>query len=298
MNRHMFISTHNHWFSRLALLSSLIVLFSILLENYTQLMDGDSSIKARAELFQPYVIHSLSLLILFLTAAAMYLHRELSYKPFMICIGLVLLAISQYFVNQWSSYLHLATNTAFAEMLIKLGMLSLFWWVTAITGPRDDVLMKENAKKYRLWAWLGLLLLFSQIVLSVWLTTSHLGPVCTDFPYCNGQILPELDFPALLVLPLSHSGLITLHMLYRICTIMTTAYLTMFGIVFIYHRTLGEMGMLILLFMLVQISLGITEFVLQKSFWTSFGHSIVSVFVLLTIISLLIALYRKYLASY
>jgi cytochrome c oxidase assembly protein subunit 15 len=158
--------------------------------------------------------------------------------------------------------------------------------------------MKENNKKYRLWAWLGLLLLFSQMLLSFWLTTSHFDPVCTDFPYCNGQILPELDFHALLVLPLSHSGLITLHILYRIGTIVTTAYLTIFSIVFIYNRSLGEIGMLILLFMLTQITLGIIGLMLEKSFWISFGHSIVSVFVLLAIISLLIALHRKYLATY
>ncbi len=250
MTRHMFISAHNHWFSRLALLSSLIVLSGILLGSYTQLI--------AAELFQTYFVHSISILILFLTAAAIYLHRELGYKPFVICLGLLLLAISQHFTNQWSS--------AFAQTLIKLCMLSLFWWVSAITGPRDAVLIREKDKKYRLWAWLGLLLLCSQMLLGAWIT--------------------------------SHNGLITLHILYRIGTIVTTAYLSIFSIVFIYNRALGEIGMLILLFMLTQIILGILGLVLQQPFWISFGHTIVSVFVLLAIISLLIALYRKYLNAY
>lgn len=298
MTRHMFISAHNHWFSRLALLSSLIILSKILLWTYTQLLATDNPIKTWAELLQTYLITGTTVLALFLTCAAGYLHRELSYKPFVICLGLLSLAISQYFVNQWSSYLYLATNTAFAQTLIELCMLSLFWWISAITGPRDYVLANENDKKYRLWAWLGLLLLFSQMLLSIWLMTSHVGSVCTDFPYCNGQLFPALDFHALTALPLSHTGLITLHMLYRICTMVTTIYLTIFSISFIYNRALGEMGILIFLFMLTQIILGIIGWVLQKSLWVSFGHNIVSVFVLLAIISLLIELYRKFITSY
>jgi cytochrome c oxidase assembly protein subunit 15 len=294
----MFISTHNYWFSRVALLSSIFVLSGIVLGTYTQLLPADNFLKIRVDSFQIYIIHSISLLILFLTAAALYLHRELSYKPFVISLGLLLLAASQYYVDQLSSYLHLATNTVFTEMLIKLCMLSLFWWITVITGPLDHALVNENNKKYRLWAWLGFLLLFSQMLLSVWLSTSHADLVCTDFPYCNGQLFPELDFYALTTLPLTDAGLITLHMLYRICTIVTTLYLTIFSISFIFNRALGEMGILIFLFMLTQITLGIIEWILQKSFWVSFSHSIVSVFALLAIISLLIALYRKYITSY
>jgi heme A synthase len=166
-----------------------------------------------------------------------------------------------------------------------------------ITGPRDNSLVNENNQKYRLWTWLGFLLLFLQMLLGAWLTTSYSELVCADFPYCNGQLFPALDFHALIILPLTDSGLITLHMLNRICTIVTTIYLTILSISFIYNRALGELGILIFLFMLTQIILGITEWILQKSFWVSFGHSIVSVFVLLAIISLLIALYRKYITS-
>lgn len=293
----MFISTHNYWFSRVALLSSLFILAGIVLGTYTQLLPTDNILKIRVDSFQTYIMHSISLLILFIAASAVYLHRELSYKPFAISLGLVLLAVSQYYVDTLSSYLHLATNNIFTETLIKLCMLSLFWWITVITGPRDNSLVNENNQKYRLWTWLGFLLLFSQMLLGVWLTTSHSELVCADFPYCNGQLFPELDFHALTILPLTDSGLITLHMLYRICTIVTTIYLTILSILFIYNRALGEMGILIFLFMLTQIILGITEWILQKSFWVSFGHSIISVLVLLAIISLLIALYRKYITS-
>ncbi len=298
MTRHMFISTHNHWFSRLALLSSLIVLFWILLGTYTQLLATDHVIKTWTELFQAYLIHSISVLAIFLTITACYLHRELGFKPFVICLGLLALAISQYFINQWTNYLPLAINTAFTQTLVKLCMLSLFWWISIITGPRDNVLMNENDKKYRFWTWLGFLLLFSQMLLSIWLITSHMDLVCADFPYCNGQLFPELDFHALITSPLNHAGLLTLQMLYRICTMVTTLYLTIFSIVFMHNRALGEMGMLIFLFMLTQIMLGVASWILQKSFWVSFGQNTISVFVLLAMISLLIELYRKYISSY
>ncbi len=295
----MFISTHNHWFSRLALLSTLIVLTEILLGTYTQLLATDNLISKWNELLKPYLTHSITIITIFLTGAAWFLHRELSYKPFIICLCLLMLAASQYFANQWSSFLHLTTNPAFTQTLISLGILSLFWWISSITGPSDPTFNRENDKNFRLWAWLGLLLLLLQLSLSVWVRTSHANVVCTDFPYCNGQLLPELNFHALTLSPLSHDGLITLYTLHRICTLVTTLYLTLFSLSFIFNRALGEMGMLIFLFMLAQMTLGIIGWFLQQpSLWLTFGHNIVSILLLLTIISLLIELYRKYIASY
>lgn len=298
MNRHMFISTHNHWFSRLTLLSSLIVLCWALLGIYTEVLPANNLIHTWTELLQTYLTNSVSILSLFLTAAAWYLHRELGYKPFTICLGLLLLAISQYFAISLTLYLHLAISMAFTQTLIKLSMVSLLWWLCIITGPRDNTIVHANDKKYILWTWLGFVLLFLQILLSIWLTTSHMDLVCTDFPYCNGQLLPALDFHALITSPLNHAGLITLQILYRICTIVTTLYLTIFSMFFMYTRTLREMGILLFLFMLTQTMLGIIGWILQTSLWISFGHNIISMFVLLAIISLLIELYRKYMTSY
>lgn len=298
MTRHMFISTHNYWFSRLALLSSLIVLAGLLLAIYTQLLPAESSINSWAELYQSYLMHGTTFITLFLTGAAWYLHRELSYKPFFICLSLLGLTICQYFTNQWTGFLHLATNPAFTQIFINLCMLGLYWWIKLITGPHDHTFIHENDRKYRLWAWIGFLLLFSQLFLSIWQTTSHANQICTDFPYCNGQLLPELHFQALISSPLDQDGLMTLYMLHRLCMLVTTIYLTLFSISFIFNRALGEMAILIFFFMSAQIMLGIIGWVLQTSTWVTFGHNMVSMLLLLTIISLLIELYRKYMASY
>lgn len=298
MNKHMFISTHNYWFSRLTLLASLVVLSGILLGMYTQLLAADNPAKKWTELLQPYFTSSTIAITFFLTGAAWYLHRELNYKPFVICLGLLILAISQYFIEQWSNLLHLASNTALAQTLVSLFILSLFWWVSSITGPRDYILVNENDKKYRLWSWLGFLLLFSQMLLSSWVTTNHADHICVDFPYCNGQLLPKLDFYTLWVSPLNQDGLVTLHMLHRISTIVTTIYLTIFSLLVLFNRTLGEMGILIFLLMFAQIILGMIGLIWQELFWIIFAHDIISALLLLTMISLLIELYRKHIGSY
>lgn len=298
MTRHMFISTHNHWFSRLALLASLIVLSGILLGTYAQLLATDNPTKQWTELFQPYLASGTAVLTLFLTGAAWYLHRELSYKPFVICLGLLILAIGQYFAGQWSSLLNLTINSTLAQTLISLFILSLFWWVSSITGPRDHALTHESDTKYRLWAWLGLLLLFSQMLLSAWATLSHANLVCMDFPYCNGQLFPPLDFRALTVSPLSQDALVTLHTLHQISAMMTTIYLTFFSMLVLFNRALGEMGILIFLFMIGQIILSIVDIIWQKPWWVILGHDIISALLLLAMISLLIDLYRKHVGSY
>lgn len=288
MTRHMFISMPHRWFSRLALLLSFAVLSGICIESYTQLFSIDTPLKTWNTSFQSYLIKGTGIIILFLTASSIYLHRELSAKPFFICLGLLMLITSQYF----------EMNTTFIQTLVNLLILSFLWWLSIITGPRNAIIMNENDKKYRPWAWLGLLLLFSQLLFNTWLTASHAKLACADFHECYDQLLTLPNFHALTSLPLNQDGLVTLNILYRLGMLFTTVYLTIFSVCFIFNRALGEVGILLSFFMLPQIILGVLGWTSQTVFWISLGQQIVSALLLLTIISLLITLYRSYRISY
>lgn len=43
-------------------------------------------------------------------------------------------------------------------------------------------------------AYLGLVLIIVQILLGGWVSTNYAALACTDFPLCNGQLVPEADF--------------------------------------------------------------------------------------------------------
>lgn len=277
MTRHMFISTQNYWFSRLASLTSVMVLAIILAGTYIRISNPNNQLSEWLELIQPYLTGILGIVIIFLTGSAWYLRNKFSYKPFIICLALVMLALGDGFINRWTSKFDLKLNDTLPHLLINLVMLSLTWWISSITRPNVYSLDSDNNTRYRLWAWLGLLFIFTQIVLGAWVSTSGAEFVCTDFPYCNGQLFPHFDWSVLWLSQLDNNALITIHMMHRFGGIITGIYICILSILLIFNRQLCEMGFLLFLLLISQMILAIVNIVWLKPLWAVISHDIVAI---------------------
>jgi cytochrome c oxidase assembly protein subunit 15 len=61
-------------------------------------------------------------------------------------------------------------------------------------GPSSSLPLLPSTLRWRWAALLGLVLLVIQIALGGWVSTNYAVLACTDFPTCNGQWLPTMDF--------------------------------------------------------------------------------------------------------
>lgn len=91
----------------------------------------------------------------------------------------------------WTVTLKLQPAIVTIHLLLGMGLLAGLVWL----GARQNAYPSVSAQPaLRLLASAGLVLLFVQIALGGWVSTNYAALACLDYPLCNGEIAPEMDF--------------------------------------------------------------------------------------------------------
>lgn len=115
-------------------------------------------------------------------------------------------------------------------------------------------------QNWRGFSLLGLVLVLSQIMLGGWVSANFAGLACTEFPLCNGALLPPMDFSFDLQrygLPLSDEKLTAMHLLHRVGALLTFLYLSWLSYAIMAVEGLYKIGKTILGLLVFQFVLGI-----------------------------------------
>ena len=97
----------------------------------------------------------------------------------------------------WTVTLKLQPIIVTLHLLFGLTLLALAVW---LAGREDNLLAPPPAvpapvlRKLRPLAWLSGAVLLVQLALGGWVSTNYATLACSDFPLCNGQIVPEMDW--------------------------------------------------------------------------------------------------------
>jgi cytochrome c oxidase assembly protein subunit 15 len=98
----------------------------------------------------------------------------------------------------WTVTLKLQPVIVTLHLLFGMTLLALAVWF----GAREDNLLQPPARpapatvlrRLRPLAWLSGAVLLLQLALGGWVSTNYATLACSDFPLCNGQIVPDMDF--------------------------------------------------------------------------------------------------------
>jgi len=99
----------------------------------------------------------------------------------------------------WTVTLKLQPVIVTMHLLLGLTLLALAVWL----GGREDYARSPipapaaavpALKRLRPLAWLSGAVLLLQLALGGWVSTNYATLACNDFPLCNGQIVPEMDW--------------------------------------------------------------------------------------------------------
>ena len=131
---------------------------------------------------------------------------------------------------------------------------------------------------------IGLVLVTIQIFLGAWTSRNYASYSCTDFPLCQGQLMPEVNFeegfnffqsigPNYLGGQLDHEARLAIHMSHRIGALIVSAYLIFLAYHFLVNRqnqiALGIIGLLT-----VQVLLGISNIIFALPLLVAVGHNL------------------------
>ncbi|MCG8326002.1 MAG: COX15/CtaA family protein, partial [Thiotrichales bacterium] len=102
------------------------------------------------------------------------------------------LVIFKALLGMWTVTWLLKPVIVVAHLLGGMTLLLLLWWLVLKLSAPGSV----TARPHRLmpWAVLALCVLYAQITLGGWTSANYAALVCSDFPTCQGQWWPPMDF--------------------------------------------------------------------------------------------------------
>lgn len=256
--------------------------------------------KAWKEMVHRYFAATLGLLILIMAYIA-WRNRANENQPVFLPILLMALVIFQGLLGMWTVTLLLKPSIVTLHLLTGLLTLSLLFWLVL-----KQLQLQKNLNEYvpnkalRQWAKVGLLILAIQIFLGGWTSTNYAALYCIDFPTCQGEWVPDLEFNEAYHFfresginyeggVLSHQAGVTVHFMHRLGALVTLIVISSLVITLLIKEkksAIKKISLVILALLLLQVSLGIANVLLLLPLPVAVSHNAIAVALLLSLIVL------------
>lgn len=262
--------------------------------------------KAWPEMIHRYAAATLVILSFAAIVLIIYQH-SLAQQPVGIATILLFLLFFQGLLGKWTVTLRLHPLVVMSHLLGGLVLLSLLWVLILRVSRLSLKQISISDQALRPWAAFGLVVIIIQISLGSWTSANYAAFVCPDFPLCQGQWWPTMNFYEGFHLRLntainyeggilSHTARTAIQMAHRIMAVITSIYL---GLVVykLFNMTenffLRNLAVFLVALISIQICLGALNVLWVLPLPIAMAHNAVAALLLLTIITLNISLYKK-----
>jgi cytochrome c oxidase assembly protein subunit 15 len=239
--------------------------------------------KAWTEMTHRYFAGTEGVLILILSFSILFTRKATDFKAKTIALSLILLLCIQIMLGMLTVTEKLKPVIVLSHLLTGISILSVLWWAYLDLHLHHDVLPRSRIPAWiRRSLWIGFFIVFTQITLGGWVSTHYAGLACIDFPYCNGNLLPTMQWQQL------NSDLITIHMLHRIGAFITAMYVCTLAFYLRRQTFFKSIATCLLILVTVQIALGIYNIIWLRPVWIALMHQAVAILLFLTLITALV----------
>lgn len=239
--------------------------------------------KAWIEMIHRYVAMGLGVLIIVLMVMAWVKRRELKQSPWL-ATWLFLLVCIQGAFGAWTVTMKLQPVIVSIHLLLALTLLGSLAWLASRQMPLHDIAADTGALRWRTAALIGLALLVLQIALGGWVSTNYAVLACTDFPTCQGQWIPPMDFHNGFklwralgktaggeIIPMD--ALVAIHWVHRTFAVVVVLYLGWLAVRLRRHAALKKPATLLFMLVLVQFGTGLSNIVFQWPLLNAIAHN-------------------------
>lgn len=210
--------------------------------------------------------------------------------------------ILQGMFGMWTVTLKLWPQVVTAHLLGGFTTFALFWLLALrLRGahwPLSERVQSALPGLRRL-AVIGLVVTVLQITLGGWTTSNYAAVACPDFPTCQNQWLPDMDFkqgfdvtqevgPNYLGGAMANEARMAIHFSHRIGALITTVLLLMLAwrLWRSEWASARSMAPVLMVVLGLQVLLGIGNVVLQFPLWVAVAHNLGGAFLLLTLVTI------------
>jgi cytochrome c oxidase assembly protein subunit 15 len=323
------------WFLRIALLASALALVVVVLGAFVRLSDAglgcpdwpgcyghidvpktqqevqlantaypDSPVeaaKAWKEMIHRYFAGTLGLLV-FIMAILAIRNRRAEKQQLFVPVFLVGLVIFQALLGMWTVTIKLNPTIVMSHLMGGLATLSLLWWVSLRQGGLlvQRLPDTDDYSRLRRMALIGLVIVILQIMLGGWTSANYAALHCPDFPTCQGQWIPNLDFNEAFTLwhgteqnfeggIMDNDARVTIHFIHRVMALVTFVYLGALALSLLFNQRfspLRKFGVALSVVLVAQVVLGISNVLFSLPLLVAVGHNAGAALLLLTMVTL------------
>ena len=151
--------------------------------------------KAWVEMVHRYLAASVGILIFTQVIIAWIKRKQFAGAPLFATALLFFVGLQGAF-GMWTVTLKLQPVIVTTHLLLGMGLLAMLAWLSArikAAAPRAER-VTHAALKLKWPARFAWLILLMQIALGGWVSTNYAVLACTDYPLCQGSLIPEMDF--------------------------------------------------------------------------------------------------------
>jgi heme a synthase len=226
--------------------------------------------KAWKEMAHRYLAGGLGLLVVALAWLA-YRHRATINTPWRLSVALVLLIVMQALLGMWTVTLLLKPVIVTLHLLGGMTTLIILCWIAVRNHTTPSIALSDNAQW---WLRMALLIWLLQVMLGGWTSSNYAALACTDFPTCHGSWWPDMDFYDAFHLTralgesrdggqLHLDALTAIQWIHRLGALVVFCWGIVSVRILLQRETASTLGWSVLLVLLLQISIGIANLLLQ-----------------------------------
>lgn len=272
--------------------------------------------KAWIEMVHRYLAGTLGVLILTIALLSVFLRFKKKETPVFMPVLLLAVVIGQAALGMLTVTLKLHPLVVMLHLLGGFSTLLLLWilhikWNYKKTY-QNELLRLFRAQpmalasffRLRKWSVIALLALIIQIALGGWMAANYAALACPDFPMCQSQWWPKMDFEEAFLLwqgfgqnyeygVLENPARVAIHMMHRLFAIVAFLIVLIFSLkVFSfasqYSSSIKKVALMTILLLLLQVSLGISNIVAALPLGVALAHNAVAAILLCSLVTLLI----------
>jgi heme a synthase len=256
--------------------------------------------KGWAEMGHRYVAGLLMLLILAIAVIAWRQRREHP-TPVILPFAIVAMVCLQAAFGMWTVTLKLWPQVVTLHLLGGFATLSLLFLLSLRLNARPVAVHPAQSQalpKFKPWALGAILVVVLQISLGGWTSSNYAALACPDFPTCQEQYWPEMDFaqgfnifqqigPNYLGGLMHNEARVAIHVMHRLGALVVTLYLAI--LLWRLWRVPGNSGMVkpiiaVALALVLQLALGVSNIIWLLPLSVAVAHNAGGAVLLLTLI--------------
>lgn len=263
--------------------------------------------KAWKEMIHRYFAGTLGLVIFVLAVWALIRRRHNPVEPYGLPVFLLLLVVFQAALGMWTVTLQLRPLVVMGHLLGGFAIISLLWLLVVRSAGWLQLGAVWRSRWPRWLALAGLVVLIVQIALGGWTSSHYAASACPDFPTCQGQWWPHMDFKNAFVLwrhgaldfeygLLKNAARVAIHVTHRLGAAAVFIVLGATSLVYTFtapSRKLQMIGAAVGVILLAQIGLGISLVESGFPLWVAVAHNGNAALLLLTVVTLNAAVWRR-----